>query len=121
MISKTGQKEWKTEFCTATGLSFSKTFRTKLEATTYERYLERTFGSSQVEVKEMLKIDYKPFTVNGCRVEPARTGIRCQGLRKGCERYDSCLAAIAKKGWCGSRVVKEEGFTYLNKRGGEEG
>ena len=114
--------EWKAEFRSPTGLSFSKTFRTKLEAKKYERYLERVFGSLVIREKDLKRpVDSKPFVVNGCKVEQARTGMRCQGLRFGCKMYDSCLDAVARKGWTGWRVSKEEGFTYLKKKkGGEE-
>ena len=111
MVSKS-EDGWKAEFCTATGLSFSKMFKIKLDATNYERYLEKTFGCEKTEVKEMLKRDYKPFIINGCKVKPAKTGQRCFGLKMNCPHYGECLTAIAKKDWYGWKVidiVEEEG------------
>ena len=120
-MHKIQKGEWKAEFLSPTGLAFSKTFRTKLEAKNYERYLESTFGSLVIREKDLKRpVDFKPFTINGCKIQPAKVGMRCQGLRLGCKMYDSCLDAVSRRAWTGWRVAKEEGFTYLKKKGGEE-
>ena len=108
MVKKEG-KDWKVEVLTAESLRFSKTFGTKLEATNFEQYILKTFcekKAKRTEVGRVYKVNNKTFVVNGCRVGPAKVGKRCFGLSQDCKFYDSCLTAVAKRGW-GGWVVKD--------------
>jgi hypothetical protein len=107
MVKKEG-KTWKAEILTAENLRFSKTFQTKLEATNFENYILKTFcekKDKRTEVGRTKKMSLRAFVINGCKVKPAWTGVRCFGLSQDCPFYNSCLTAVAKKGWNGWKVI----------------